>query len=68
MKCSKCNSNREEIVGTVSFKSHLIGTVSVPNIRYFKCVNCDCVAYPPGEGQKIFDYVKDYEKNVKAKN
>lgn len=66
MKCSKCNANRSKKTGTITKESIIAGYVTIPNITYLKCTNPDCciVVYPPGESQKIFDYLKNKEQEL----
>lgn len=69
MNCTKCYFKRKKIVGSISKKTITVGTITIPNIIYYKCTNpqCEIIVYPPGEGQKIFDYIKKQENTLISK-
>lgn len=61
MKCSKCNADRKVITNTIIKESIIAGSISIPGITYFKCISCNTLVFPPGESQKIFDFIKEKE-------
>ncbi len=64
MRCSICNGLIFPKTDSISFKSKTIGEVLVPNIKHKACSLCREVLISPSESKKIFNYVKEKERNA----
>ncbi len=57
MKCDLCNGEITTIIGSVNFKSKMLGTVSVPAIKHSKCMNCGEILIDYSESKKAHAYI-----------
>lgn len=64
MKCHLCESKMRIFKDPYPHESKIIGTVYVPNIKQEICDSCEEIFLPPGEAQKIIEYVRSKEQKA----
>ena len=64
MDCAICNNKLTETKGVYTFHSKIIGKINIPNIKIFKCLNCDERLLFDTESEKVLNYVENKEQEA----